>query len=411
VRENGVRDGFSAIFRYLPCQGRDHGFKSRPGRQNLQKSPAHTRKIYKNLGTSAWKLSEKSVYAFCPPGNSKRKKARSRDHKSRGRRHTGLSLSRARDNYILDLETARQAQSTIAAKRIVLTQLVNYGEEHDWPPVDELTVDHLRRYLAEVQKRPRWFGKRSRGEPISASYYQTIYRRINTFFNWLVEEGDIPPEDNPMLRIRRPKLEERVIPVVDKSDFEVLMKLRDPALYKTPSARFRAFRDRAALWVLADTSARREGITGLRVNDVDLSEKRLTLMEKGRKERFAWIGGTTAKALGRYMGEREMLQPVTDALWVDADGTEMKPVWIYNMLKRWGSRAGIPDLHPHRFRHTFAVTMLEEGTPDAILEIQGGWKKIPKTYKATIGDKQAQDWHRRVSPADRLARGMGKRGR
>ena len=268
---------------------------------------------------------------------------------------------------------------------------------------------HLRHYFADVQKRPRWFGQRGRGEPISASYYHTIYRRINTFFNWMVDEGYLEPEANPMLRIKRPKLEERVIPVVEENDFQVLLKLRDPAQCRTLEARFRAFRDQAALWVLFDTSARREGITGLSVDDVDLAKKELLLMEKGWKERLAPIGNITAKALWRYLGEREKLQPATDDLWVDASGNAMGQKWVYDMLRRLGRQAGVPDLHPHRFRHTFAVAMLEEGTPDAMLENLGGWKKIPKTYTATIGYKQAREWHKKVSPADRLAKKMRKK--
>ncbi|MFQ6031054.1 MAG: tyrosine-type recombinase/integrase [Dehalococcoidia bacterium] len=349
-------------------------------------------------------MRQKQVYDRCPFRNLEGKKGRGRGHN-----FLGLSLRDAKEGYLLDLQAARQAQSTIEAKEVVLRQLVEYSEAHDWPPVEELTVVHLRHYFADIRDRPRWFSKQGKDKPISASYYQTIYRRINTFFNWLADEGHIEPNANPMLRIKRPRLEERVIPVVEPDDFQVLIKLRDPALYKTPTARFRAFRDQAVLWVLVDTSVRREGITGLRVDDVDLSNRRLLLMEKGRKERYAPIGNTTAKALWRYLVEREKLKPATDDLWVDATGEAMTPDWVSSMLQRWGDRAGVPNLHPHRFRHTFAVTMLEEGTPETVLEGLGGWKKIPKTYTATIGDKQAREWHQRVSPADRLAKGMRKK--
>jgi integrase len=34
---------------------------------------------------------------------------------------------------------------------------------------------------------------------------------------------------------------------------------------------------------------------------------------------------------------------------------------IYNRIKRLGERAGVPDAHPHRFRHTFAVDSLLRG--------------------------------------------------
>ena len=154
---------------------------------------------------------------------------------------------------------------------------------------------------------------------------------------------------------------------------------------------------------------RREGLAGLEVDDIDLQGRCALVMEKGRKQRYLDFGNTTAKALWRYLAEREKLQPAVDDLWVDANGNAMLTTWVYEMLKRLGKRAGVSNLHTHRFRHTFAVTMIEEGTPLPILEGMAGWKKAPKTYLATIGAKQSREWHQRVSPADKLAKGIRKR--
>jgi site-specific recombinase XerD len=328
-------------------------------------------------------------------------------HHLTGISEPGLTLRSAIEGYLLDCYAARQSKRTIENKRSILIHLADYAYGHNWPSVEGLTTNHLRQYLAALQERPRWFGKQGSGL-VSASYYETVYRRLKTFFGWLVAEGEIP--DSPMSRIKYPKLEERVIPTVPADDFGVLIALTDPALYKTRKGKFRAIRDRAVLWLLADTSARREGLTGLAASDVDLHQRRaLVVMEKGRKERYLDFGNTAAKALWRYMVEREKLHPVVDDLWVDAVGNAMQPDWLYRMLQRLGKRAGISNLHTHRFRHTFAVTMIEEGTPLPILEGMAGWKKAPKTYLATIGAKQSREWHRRVSPGDKLAKGIRKR--
>ena len=86
--------------------------------------------------------------------------------------------------------------------------------------------------------------------------------------------------------------------------------------------------------------------------------------------------------------------------------------WLYRMLKRLGKRAGVPNLHPHRFRHTFAIKWLEADQPERVLEIEGGWKRIPDTYFATLGEKHAAAAHQRMSPADRLGQGIrGYEGR
>jgi integrase len=43
--------------------------------------------------------------------------------------------------------------------------------------------------------------------------------------------------------------------------------------------------------------------------------------------------------------------------------------WFYRMLKWLGKWAGIPGLHPHMFRHTFSVRMIEEEVPLPTLEV------------------------------------------
>ena len=67
-----------------------------------------------------------------------------------------------------------------------------------------------------------------------------------------------------------------------------------------------------------------------------------------------------------------------------------------------GKEGGIPDLHPHRFRHTFAMTALEGEMPERLLRLYGGWKKIPDNYFRTLGAKHISQYHQDFSPADRL---------
>jgi site-specific recombinase XerD len=238
-----------------------------------------------------------------------------------------LSVKDAVEGFLLDMGASRRSPSTIEAYRIVLRFLAEHAEKEDWPSVDQISVRHLRSYFASIQERPRWCGKRDTSlKPISSSYYETNYRRIKRFFNWLVEEGEIPI--NPMARVQHPKIEERVIPVVSDSDFTKLLRLTNPELYRTQAEKFRAYRDHAVLWLLCDTSGRREGIIGISVDDVDLQQHRVLVMEKGRKERYLFIGNTTAKALWRYMREREKTHPFTGDLWVDAKGAPMIATWL-----------------------------------------------------------------------------------
>ena len=64
-----------------------------------------------------------------------------------------------------------------------------YAEEQGWPDVPEITTEHIEEYLSYLQDRVRWFGERTYTEPrkLSKGHINAQYRRLNRFFNWLVE--------------------------------------------------------------------------------------------------------------------------------------------------------------------------------------------------------------------------------
>ncbi len=264
-------------------------------------------------------------------------------------------------------------------------------------PVREVTRSHLRQYLEALKARPRWFGKRGMLEvPISDSYCETQYRRIKRFFNWSVSEGYM--EENPLTRVPHPKVPSRVISTVSDDDFSQLLMISAPRLSNTPVHLFRAYRDQALLCLLFDTPGRREEIARLTVDHVGLQERRILVEEKGRRECYIYLGAVSTRAMRRYKVQRDALDPITNDWWVDFRGDGMTKYWIYRTLRRLSERAGISPVHPHQFRHTFSINMIEADVPLPTLEVMGGWERIPKTYLATLGDKAERAAHRRVSP-------------
>lgn len=275
--------------------------------------------------------------------------------------------------------------------------LTDYGESHDWPEISGLTASHIEEYLVYIQKRPRWVGK-SDQRPVSASSLETHYRRIKAFFNWLVERGYLAT--NPLNLIQHPRIEERVIPTVSDHQILDLLELVNPRHARTPAERFRALRNRAIIWLLVDTPIRRGELAGLSVDDVDLDTGIIKVMGKGRRERLMPLGETSLLALWDYLQARSSRLPY---LWLDEHGHPLAAQAIYMLLKRLGKRAGIPDLHTHRFRHTFATSYLRSGGSERYLRIVGGWKRIPDTYFRTLDAEDVARAHRQLSPGDRLA--------
>ena len=313
-----------------------------------------------------------------------------------------FSVREASRGFIISLRASNRYKETyLEALERSLAFLSEFAERQHWPAVSELTTSHLEEYVASFATREKWFGERGpKGTRLSQSYDETQYRRLTRFFNWLKVRNHI--EKNPLDLIPHPKIDERVIPTVSDREVDVLLKLVDPKLFHTSASRFRAIRDRAMLIMLIDTPGRKSEFGGLKTDDVDIDGGRILVMGKGGRERWMHLGNVAVEALWEYLQARAQ-RARGSALWVDIGGKPMDPDWLRRMLVRRGKDAGIPNLHPHRFRHTFAVKWLEADLGERILEIEGGWKRIPDTYFRTLGEQHAAEAHRRMSPADRLA--------
>ena len=287
-----------------------------------------------------------------------------------------------------------------------LAFLATYAEEQHWPSVAQITTSHLEEYLTALQSRVRWYGDRDRApKPLSQSTIETHYRRTKRFFNWLVERSHV--EVNPLNLIPHPHIDEKVVQTISGEEMARLLKLTDPAFARGPVETFLFTRNRAALYVLLDTPARKTELGTFTIEAVDMDNGAILGFGKGRREHWLPIGRYALEAMWNYLQLRTARAPRSNLLWVDNKGNGMNPDWLRHMLIRLGKRAGVPHLHPHRFRHTYAVSALRAGMPERILMINGDWKKIPPTYFKTLDAEDVARFHREISPGDRLGQSPG----
>ena len=303
----------------------------------------------------------------------------------------------------------RYSEGYLASLETTLGMAASYAEERGWPDVQEITTEHIEDYLSYLQDLVRWFGERTYAEPkkLSKGHINAQYRHLNRFFNWLVERKHI--DENPLDDIEPPSLEEKTVPVITEDQMRDLLTLADPALARTPAHRFRLTRDRAVLYAFWDTPGRLSEIAKLRLQNTDLTNGTLQVMGKGRRERKMPIGDTARSVIWDYLQERESLMPRTDALWVSEQGEALLSNGVRQLLMRLAKRANIEGMHPHRFRHSYAINALRAGMPEQVLKIVGGWRKIPETYFKTLGEEDAIEFHRQVSPGDRLGKAVSSR--
>ena len=146
----------------------------------------------------------------------------------------------------------------------------------------------------------------------------------------------------------------------------------------------------------------------MKLADVDLSHQTVTVRGKGNRVRFTVFGEKTDKALDRYLRQLERERPERTAdpdgwLWIGKQGV-MRPRGVTDVLHRMCADAGVPQLHWHQLRHTFAHEWLSRGGNEGDLMALAGWKSrsMLDIYAKSAQVERAQAAGRRMSLGDRV---------
>jgi site-specific recombinase XerD len=158
-------------------------------------------------------------------------------------------------------------------------------------------------------------------------------------------------------------------------------------------------RNRAIILLLLDTGLRASELVGLLGCDVDMRNRRIHVVNgKGDKDRLLPFSANTAQAIQRYLMTRAD-DSMNDPLFVTLDGFALDRISLRRTLHRLGQRAGVADVHPHRFRHTFAIQFLRNGGNMYVLQMLLGHSTLEMCRKyLLLAQTDADETHKRASP-------------
>lgn len=282
--------------------------------------------------------------------------------------------------------------------RTIETYLTSLDRFSAWLPsgkttsADAVTTEDVRNWITSMQS-----------DGLSPATVSVRYRALRQFWKWCRLEDEISTD--PMEKMRPPTVPPKPVPVLNDDDVTKLLATCE-GRGKTS---FIDRRDAAVLRVLLDTGIRRAELEGLRVPDVDLSERTVTVTGKGRRTRTIRFGLKTAQALDRYLRARasKTRSESDPALWLsDRGGTTWTKSGVRMMLRRRATEAGLEKVpHPHQFRHTFADDYLRSGGLEGDLMRVAGWQSrtMVDRYGASVADSRARDSRDRLElKGDRL---------
>ncbi len=249
--------------------------------------------------------------------------------------------------------------------------------------LEELTRPAIREWLAQLS------------DVNQPGTVKTRYRGLFRFCGWLVDEDELA--ENPMRTLSPPQPKAKPVPVLTDDELSALLKA-------CAGKDFRDRRDEAMIRVLLDCGLRVSELCGLSVEGVDLDHGMAIIKGKGNKVRPVYFGARTARALDRYLRARSAQRwSHLDALFLTQRGA-MTPDGVRERMRARGAMAGIDDLHPHRFRHTFAHDFLMNGGQERDLKRLAGWSSdvMLERYGASAADARAKAAAQRMKRGDRV---------
>lgn len=196
------------------------------------------------------------------------------------------------------------------------------------------------------------------------SYIDSVRRILNTFFQWMENEDLI--SKNPCKRLNKIKIEKKM--EMPFSDEEITL-MQDSC--KTP-------KEIALLDLLVSTGIRREEITKIKVSDLDFYNQSITINGKGAKQRIVYFSSRCKVHLQSYLYNRGY-----DSEYLFA--SDRKPhnkltvCSLHSYVKTIGLRAGIENVHLHRFRKWYATSMINKGIKIQDLKDLMGHESIETT--------------------------------
>lgn len=213
----------------------------------------------------------------------------------------------------------------------------------------------------------------------------TIYAEANglrIFFGWLTAEEQIPAD--PTTALVSPRRVNHRVDIYSTEEMHAIMA------HCATLTDVRGRQRQAIIATFRYTGARAGEVSNLRLDRLDLANRRLEVYGKGRRHRMLALTAPLAHILARFLADVRPQLPDTPFLFVNTHVLVPDPdkrCSISNLerecrLAGWGG--GVAGRHyPHRWRHSLATELIRAGVGVAQVQRQLGHTSVASTMLYT----------------------------
>lgn len=247
--------------------------------------------------------------------------------------HDGSSLGLVR-KFIATKRLEGKSKKTLRKYQPELEKLIEFLNKKLY----EVETYDLRLYLALYKERRN----------VKNRTLDNIRKTISSFFSWLNDEGHIGR--NPARALKQIKYTKEVKKPFSSVERE---KLKNACEF---------LRDLALTEFLYASGLRVSEVVSLDRDNIDFIGKEAYVVGKGNKERKFYLTDICVEYLRQYLQSRTDNDAALFAS-VRAPHRRLSKEGIETAVKRLGKKAGIENVHPHRFRRTLATDLVKKNVP------------------------------------------------
>ena len=194
---------------------------------------------------------------------------------------------------------------------------------------------------------------------------KSIQRHLSSakgFFRFLKKNNLI--DSSPFELIAAPKSPSNLPEVLSPEDIEQLLNFKP--------ANHIEIRDMAIIELMYSSGLRVSETANINLSDFEDDMSFLRVLGKGSKARLVPVGRFAKNAIKNWLEERKKITSKTEALFLNSKGSRLSVRSIQIRLQKIAIKQGLPPIHPHMLRHSFATHMLESsGDLRTIQELLG----------------------------------------